>query len=291
MNAVPAAPGGARAQPHPTTIALVDDRGSSVTARVGHASWGGGSWEATYTSDKPLSPDTRWIEVDGNRLELPERHATPPVRVDQIEPLEPLRAALYAEILSTDRRRAGADTVDIACRALVSTGASDEDDPMLTELRAIADAVTNAMPAPWTSRAMGVPGGALSDRRWTERHRAGGSGFRRHRGVLRPDRRPDFGADLLLARARRLTGYTSADALSRRDRPNSDFPSSGGRKTTAGTPMSPLPTAVGGSDVVAEGVVTSLSSLDPKATELTLFPTGKHSRGVVTVHLSALEEV
>jgi hypothetical protein len=39
---------------------------------------------------------------------------------------------------------------------------------------------------------------------------------------------------------------------------------------------------------VAEGQVTSLAPLDPKATELRLLPTGIHSRAIVTVPLGAL---
>jgi hypothetical protein len=44
----------------------------------------------------------------------------------------------------------------------------------------------------------------------------------------------------------------------------------------------------GGGPDVAEGQVTSLAPLDPKATELRLLPTGIHSRAIVTVPLGAL---
>jgi hypothetical protein len=55
---------------------------------------------------------------------------------------------LYGEIMSTDRRHGGDDTVDIACRALVAIGAVGEDDPLLREIRRIAGAVAGAAPVP-----------------------------------------------------------------------------------------------------------------------------------------------
>ena len=142
--------------PHPQTLALADDRGTGATARVGQSRWGGGSWEASYISDAPLTPDTEWIEVDGTRIELPQRQSAPEVHLEEIEPMDPLRGMLYGEILSTDRRHGGDDTFEIACQTLVAVGALDEDDPMLVEVRRIAGAVAGAapvpgLPEPWAS--------------------------------------------------------------------------------------------------------------------------------------------
>lgn len=84
-------------QPSPQTIALQDDRGSKATARLTSSGWGGGTWEASYTTDTTLSADTRWIELDGSRLDLPERRPTPDINLEPIEQLEPLRAALCGD--------------------------------------------------------------------------------------------------------------------------------------------------------------------------------------------------
>jgi hypothetical protein len=46
----------------------------------------------------------------------------------------------------------------------------------------------------------------------------------------------------------------------------------------------------GGSDQLAEGQVTSLAALDPKATELRLLPTASRTRAVITVPLAGLAD-
>jgi hypothetical protein len=48
--------------------------------------------------------------------------------------------------------------------------------------------------------------------------------------------------------------------------------------------------SVQGRDTLAEGQLTSLAPLDPKATELRLLPTGSRRRGVITVPLAALTD-
>lgn len=282
------APGGLASHPHPQTLALVDDQGTTATAHVGQSSWGGGSWEATYTSDAPLSPDTQWIELDGSQLELPERHLGPEVQVEDIEPMDPLRAVLYREILSTDRRQGGADTVEIASRALVATGAFGNDDAMLGELRRIADAVANAtpvpgLPEPWASllarfskgdgRSGALPIGAVIDDL---------EGF-------------SIRIDALLSEP---TSFSISLAISPGTPLLRHFPGMG---------IEPSPITWwaeddrmnaylafsdrgGGSGNLAEGQVTSLAPLDPKATQLRLLPTGVRTRAVVSVPLAGLTD-
>ncbi len=280
------APGGVPHHPHPQTLALADDQGTTTTAHVGQASWGGGSWEANYTSNVPLSPNTQWIEVDGARLELPGLQPAPEVDVQEIEPMDPLRAVLYREILSTDRRHGGADTVEIASRALVATGALREDDAVLMELRRIADAVTNATPAP----GLPEPWASLLARYSTGDGRSGTLAI----GAVIDD----------------LEGFSiRLDALISEPTSFSVL-----LATSPGTPLlrhfpamevEPSPITWwaeddrknayvafsdrgGGSGNLAEGQVTSLAPLDPKATELRLLPTGTRTRAVITVPLASL---
>ena len=287
MTMLGAAPGGRPNQPNPATLVLTDDAGTTATARAGHASWGGGSWSATYTSDKALSADTQWIELDGIRLELPEQTPVPVFHVENVEPLEPLRRVLYAEILSTDRRHGGADTVEIACRSLVATGAFEEDDPTLEELRRIADAVTNATPAPglpepWASLVARYPindgvigsipiGAAIDDL----------EGF-------------SIRIDALISGP---TSFSIALAMSPGTPLLRHFPGVMDLEPSAITWWAEddrgnsyvafTDRGAGGGDV-AEGQVTSLASLDPKATELRLMPTGARTRGVIAVPLTSL---
>ena len=276
-------------QPNPQTIALSDDQGTKVTARRGSSSWGGGSWEASYTSDHTLSADTRWVELDGTRLELPERQPTPVMALELIEQLEPLHAALYAEILSTDRRHGGADTVEIACQALTATGVCSDDDAMLAELRRIADAVSSASSAP----GLPEPWASLVERFETNDGPIGivpiGSAIDDLDGF-------SIRVDTLTSEP---TSFSLAIAISPGTPLLRHFP--GGIDIEA-SPITwwaeddranvfvAFADRGGGSDVVAEGLVTSLASLDPKATELRIFPTGKSVRGVLRVPLAGLSE-
>jgi hypothetical protein len=274
-------------QPSPQTIALQDDRGSKATARLTSSGWGGGTWEASYTTDTTLSADTRWIELDGSRLDLPERRPTPDINLEPIEQLEPLRAALYAEILSTDRRHGGADTVEIASRALIATGFCDEDDAMLAELGRIAEAVTNAAPAP----GLPEPWASLVERFETNDGPT---------GVL-PIGAAIDDLDGFSIRVDTLTSEASFFSLAVAMSPGapllSHFP---GRIDAEASPITwwaqddrgnayvALADRGGGSDMVAEGQVTSLAPLDPQATDLRIFPTGRSVRGVLRVPLAEL---
>ena len=276
-------PGGMAPHPHPQTLALVDDQGTTATAHVGQSTWGGGSWEATYTSDVPLSPDTRWIEVDGSRLELPERQPAPEVHLEDIEPMDPLRAVLYREILSTDRRQGGADTVEIASRALVATGALGEDDAMLAELRRIADAVDNVtpvpgLPEPWTSllarfskgdgRSGALPIGAVIDDL---------EGFSIRLDALFSEP-ASFSISLAMSPGTPLLRHFPGMGVE-------PSPITWWAEDDRMNVYVAFSDRGGGGGNLAEGQVTSLAPLDPKATELRLLPTGTRTRAVVTVPL------
>jgi hypothetical protein len=272
-------------QPHPKTLLIRDDQGATATGNVGGSSWGGGSWQSSYRTDVPLSPETQWIEVDGIRIELPERQPAPEIHLEEIEPIDPLRAMLYGEIMSTDRRHGGEDSVEVACRALIDIGALPEDDPLLLEVRQIAGAVANATSVP----GLGEPWASLVAR------------FSKSDG---PEGRLAMGAviddlDGFSIRLDALTSTAGSFSISLAVSPGTPllrFP---------GLELDPSPIIWwaeddrhnayvafldngGGSDTLAEGQVTSLAALDPKATELRLLPTGSHTRAVVTVPLAGL---
>jgi hypothetical protein len=235
----------------------------------------------------PLDANTQWIEVDGTRIGLPERLPPPEVRVEEIEPMDPLRAMLYAEIMSTDRRRGGEDTVEVACRTLLAIGAFEEDDPLLLEIRRIAAAVASAAPVPGLSE----PWASLVAR------------FSKTDG---PKGRLALGAviddlDGFSIRLDALTSEAGSFSISLAVSPGTAllrFP---------GVDLEPPPIIWwaeddrhnayvafsdqgGGSSTLAEGQVTSLAALDPKATELRLLPTASRTRAVITVPLAGLAE-
>jgi len=279
---------GPRAMPHkpqPQTLTVRDDQGTTVTGHQGTGSWGGGSWQSSYRTDVPLSPETRWIEVDGTRIELPERGPAPEVHLEEIERRDPLRAMLYGEIMSTDRRHGGDDTVDIACRALVDIGALGEDDPLLREIRQIAGAVAGGAPVP----GLAEPWASLVAR------------FSKTDG---PQGRLAIGAviddlDGYSIRLDALTSDAGSFSISLAVSPGTPllrFP---------GVDLDPSPIVWwaeddrhnayvaffdngGGSENLAEGQVTSLAALDPRATELRLLPTASRTRAVINVPLAGL---
>ncbi len=273
-------------QPHPQTLALADDRGTGATARVGQSRWGGGSWEATYISDAPLSPDTEWIEVDGTRIGLPPRQPAPEVHIEEIEPMDPLRATLYGEILSTDRRHGGDDTFEIACRALVAVGALDEDDTVLVEVRRIAGAVAGAAPVP----GLPEPWASLLARYSRADGRTGSLAI----GAVIDD------LDGFSIRLDTLTSEQTSFSIALAMSPGTPL-----LRHFPGVNLEPSPITWwaeddrmnayvafsdrgGGGGNIAEGQVTSLAPLDPKATRLRLLPTGSRCRGVVTIPLAPL---
>jgi hypothetical protein len=224
--------------------------------------------------------------LDGSQLELPERHLGPEVQVEDIEPMDPLRAVLYREILSTDRRQGGADTVEIASRALVATGALGEDDAMLVELRRIGDAVTSATLVPGLLE----PWASLLARYSKGDGRSGTLGI----GAVIDDLEGfSIRLDALVSEP---TSFSISLAISPgtpllRHFPGMDVEPSAITWWAEDDRMNAyvaFPDRGGGGGNLAEGQVTSLAPLDPKATELRLLPTGTRTRAVVTVPLAAL---
>jgi hypothetical protein len=268
-------------------LALEDDQGTKATGHSGAAGWGGGTWHGSYTTDVPLSQDTRWIEVDGTRIDLPEWCPAPEVHLEETVPMDPLRAMFYREILSTDRRHGGEDTVEIACRALLAIGALEEDAPLLLEIRRIAAAVAGAAPVPglvepWASLLARFskedgPNGKMAIGAVIEDLE--GFSIRFEALISEPT---SFSVSLAISPGTPLLHFPGVDLepspiiwWAEDDRQNSyvAFSDQGG-----------------GRGDLAEGHVTSLAPLDPKATELRLLPTAAHTRAAINVPLAGLAE-
>lgn len=272
-------------QPFPRTLALRDDRGASVTGHVGESTWGGGGWQARYRSDRPLSPDTRWIEIDGVRIELPERRPLPPSRVEEIDPLPPLRAMLVGEILSTDRVHGDRDSYEIAARALVATGLLDEEDTLLEETRRIWRALATAtpepgLPAPWDSllsrfgKSDGITGSLAIGTTIEDLE-----GYAIRFDSLTSDE-GSFSVALAVSPGNPLLRHFPGMGID-------VSPVTWWAKDDRGNTYVAF-FSRGGGGPTAEGEVRSLAPLDPRATELTLLPTTTHARGVVRLSLADL---
>ncbi len=275
--------------PFPQTIVLKDDQGTTATAHSGSGGWGGDTWQTSYHSGVSLSSDTRWIEIDGTRIDLPEWRPAPVVHVEEIEEMDPIRAMLYGEILSVDRRHGGGvDVVEIACQAFVAIGALEEDDPLLPEIRRIAGAVASGSPTPGLSEPWASLLARFSKADGPLGSVAIGSVIDDLEGVsIRVDAltsEPEsFSISLAMSPGDLLLRHLpGAD----RDPPLIVWWAEDDRNNA----YVAFEDSVQGRDTLAEGQLTSLAPLDPKATELRLLPTGSRRRGVITVPLAALTD-
>ena len=273
--------------PFPQTLALKDDQGTTATAHSGAGNWGGGTWNTSYHTGEVLSPATRWIEIDGIRVDLPEPQPVPEAHVEEIEAMDPVRAMLYGEILSVDRHHGGRDdVVDIACRTLVAIGALEDDGPLLAEIQRIAAAVASGSPAPGLPEPWSSLLARFSKQDGPLGRVAIGSviddleGFSIRVEALVSEA-GSFSISLAMSPGALLfRHYPGAD----RDTPLIIWWAEDDRDNA----YVAFQDRSHGSETLAEGQLTSLAPLDPRATALRLLPTGSRQRGVITVPLAAL---
>jgi hypothetical protein len=269
---------------HGPTLVLHDDSGGTATALWSGSSSGGRNWDAHFKSDAPLNGATKWLEIDGARIDLPEPRPVPSVRVEHVDADSSLRTALRRELVN-DLQMHGPSLIDAALGALIETGAIGLDDPLVKETQQVAAAVHGhqllpGLSEPWASllrRTMKNDGilGRLPigvavvvddisirfDSLVSESHAfsvalavSPGSALLRHA--------PWQGLEL-----------SPIEWWAEDDRGNGYLLSSGNG---------------GGSSHFAEGMIQSLTPLDPLASELRILPTGIDERAVITISLSDL---
>ncbi|MGH3068175.1 MAG: hypothetical protein ACRDND_00575 [Streptosporangiaceae bacterium] len=144
----------------PGQVTVADDRGTTSTASF---SGGGGitEWHGEYQARPPLAPDTAWIDVYGERIELPgPSSGRAEVRVEPCPDGDPAHGYLRARLASlAESHSSGA--METAIEALVAAGTLPPGDPAIAEVRAVADVLfaghgpapgsTTALPEPWRS--------------------------------------------------------------------------------------------------------------------------------------------
>ncbi len=272
--------------PHGQVLTVSDDAGTTTSASSSGGGSSGRTWNAHFRTDAPLSAETAWIEIDGARINLPERRPSPAVRTEPVEAVDPVRAMLYGEILGSGRMHGDEGSVEIAIETLVATGALKGDDPLVVEVEAIAKVFEKGGPAP----NLPPPWGAL---------------LRRIPKSDGPVGKLAIGAvvDSIEGISIRFDALTSEEgffsvalAVSpgwplqmhfpgfRLDRSPIAFWAEDDRKNVYFL----VPEGGGGSGNLAEGTINSIAPLDPKASELRLLPTASHERAVVTLSLSDL---
>jgi len=268
---------------------LADDRGTSVRSYFS----GGGSeseWSGRLHAEKPLSPDTAWIEIDGVRIELTDELPALEVTVEPLPEQDPAWGHLWCSVAVPDRMHDRSSTVELAIEALLAAGAIQEDDPRLDELRGVVDHYGGGamprrhrrrrrMPEPWRSlRTYGASAGALRGEAVLgvatplfdgitvaiTTLSASGEGF-----WIEVETRPDVsGGPFDLSLESPQVAWWARD-----DAGNHYLGDSG---------------SWGSSDDQGSGTIEFQAGLDPKATQLELMPTGPTERAVIVVPLELL---
>ena len=144
---------------HPPQVQIADDTGKSLSAGFSGGGQPGG-WRGVLTTPDALSRNTRWLEFDKCRLELPAEQGQPvEVFLEDLPPRPPALAHLW-QCLATGARPGPHYDIGQVLEALIAVGALDESMPEVDEVRRIAQAVhahrpgsagTGPLPEPWRS--------------------------------------------------------------------------------------------------------------------------------------------
>ncbi len=145
----------------PPTLSVKDDHGKTTSTNFS----GGGSdeeWEGYFEAHDPLSPETKWIEIDGERIDLDKEAPPAHVLVKPVEASNPgLRHLWHRLATGEDRFHRPPDTLDVGIDALIACGALDPDSGEIAGLRAVTEALQGGrgmgsassakLPEPWHS--------------------------------------------------------------------------------------------------------------------------------------------
>ncbi len=152
----------------PPQVKVQDDRGLMA---IGHFSGGGSpeEWTGVFQCTPLLAVDTRWIEVEGQRVELPEEAPQCHARVEELPAQDPAQRYLWHR-LATRGEHGPEGNLDTAVQALLACGALAEEAPLIAQVREVESrlvpgsrqhpAKTSEIPEPWRSLLSGVSHGA-----------------------------------------------------------------------------------------------------------------------------------
>ena len=113
---------------------IAGDRGEAVLA--GFSGSGANTrWEGILHSSEPLDDATRWIEIDGVRVQLENDSPSIELRVEALPDADPALRHLWQRAVLPDALHD--QLLDIAIGALVAAGAVSPAEPQLTTMRAV----------------------------------------------------------------------------------------------------------------------------------------------------------
>ena len=147
----------------PMRAALTDDRGTTEAAHFSGTGSHHGMRGRLITMG-PLSPDTSWIDLDGNRLELTEQPSRFEATLEPLAEQDPAHRYLWRRIAEPDQFDGRG--IEPAIDALLAAGALSAEDALLDDVRAVHEAMqgrvfTPGAPPPPRRPGMPEPWGSL----------------------------------------------------------------------------------------------------------------------------------
>jgi hypothetical protein len=146
----------------PQQLTITDDQGTSVSASLS-GSGNDHEWDGEFEATAGLAQETAWIEVLGERVELPtEPSPSPDVWVEPLTAQDPAVDYLWARVAVRSEFH-GPGTLESSMEALVAAGSLASDDPAIAEVRAVAAHLSRGsggaraaghqgrLPEPWRS--------------------------------------------------------------------------------------------------------------------------------------------
>jgi hypothetical protein len=162
-------PAGAPQHPYPPSVpaaadmlAVTDDRGTTGTAKFsGELRYGESAWRGQYEVRPLLAPDTAWIELGGQRIELAGEPAGVRAWAEPLSAQDPARRHLWQRVATVNDFHDLHLALEITIATLTAAGALHDDDPQIGNARAVLAtlrpprAATTGKPAslaqPWQS--------------------------------------------------------------------------------------------------------------------------------------------
>lgn len=272
----------------PPPLTVTDDRGTIGTGGFS----GGGSneeWRGHYDIHPTLAPDTEWVELLGERLDLGPAAEDRAVTVQTFTDTDPAAVVdrCLDHCLAGSGHHAGTPSIDHAIEALTSAGLLEPDDPRIAETLGIHAALTGD----------GAPGGPVPRVRepWrsllAHRGRATGPEGRLMIGAVTPvfdrisaallelESEPyGFHCDFDLTGPVSMGMHTADDvtAVTIRYAATDD----------RGNHYLGHPGSWSGGNGKSEGTLDFWPALDPRARRLDLILTTDHARATITVPLT-----
>lgn len=271
----------------PQRVTLVDDRGTTA-----HAEFRGGGfedeWRGHLQAERPLAPDTAWIEMDGVRLELGDVSKSVEVSVEALPREDAALRHLWRLAAKPGPFHGRSRALQPAVDALVAAGALASDDSVVAQVQAVRRAMdqddgpsgraTRHLPEPWRS----VIG---------RRGRAGGPVGTVVIGAVTPE------VDGVSVAALSLESTDSSWAVEVEVAPGSALGGQFEEPSASRRPLTWWAADDLGNHYLGEvgdrsghgergyGEIEFSPALDPKATRLDLMPTGETERAVIGVPL------